>query len=141
MIRVPVDPGLIRWARARSRISYETLATKFKRLPEWEDGVIQPTLRRIEAFAHAVHVPVGYLFLSEPPEEAIPIPDFRDSSRRPGGAAESQPARYHLRLSGTPGLVSGLRPDQRPGGAGLRRQRHACLVPRERRRSRSPTSD
>ena len=73
MIRVPVDPGLIRWAR----IPYETLATRFKRLSEWEDGATQPTLRQIEAFAHAVHVPVGYLFLTEPPEEAIPIPDFR----------------------------------------------------------------
>ena len=77
MIRVPVDPGLIRWARVRSRIPHEILATKFRRLPEWEDGATRPTLKQIEAFARAVHVPVGYLFLTEPPEEAIPIPDFR----------------------------------------------------------------
>ena len=77
MIRVPVNPGLLRWARKRSGIAHETLAAKFKKLPEWEDGETQPTLKQVEAFARAVHVPVGYLFLTVPPEEAIPIPDFR----------------------------------------------------------------
>ena len=77
MIRVPVNPGLLRWARERSGVAYETLAAKFKKLPEWEGGQTQPTLKQVEAFASAVRVPVGYLFLSDPPEEAVPIPDFR----------------------------------------------------------------
>ena len=77
MIRVPVNPDLLRWARTRSGIAQEHLATRFKKLPEWEDGATQPTLKQVEAFARAVHVPVGYLFLTEPPEEAVPIPDFR----------------------------------------------------------------
>ena len=50
---------------------------KFEKLPEWESGETQPTLKQMEAFARAVHVPVGYLFLSQPPEEPVPIPDFR----------------------------------------------------------------
>ena len=77
MIRAPVVPGVLRWARERSGIAYEDLAVRFKKLPEWEDGDTQPTLRQVEAFARAVHVPVGYLFLPEPPEETVPIPDFR----------------------------------------------------------------
>ena len=77
MIRVPVNPDLLRWARERSGIAHEDLSARFKKLPEWEDGETQPTLRQVEAFARAVHVPVGYLFLTEPPEEAVPIPDFR----------------------------------------------------------------
>ena len=77
MIRVPVNPELLRWARERSDLAQEDLAPKFKKLPEWEDGEAQPTLKQVEAFARAVHVPVGYLFLTEPPEETVPIPDFR----------------------------------------------------------------
>ena len=77
MIRAPVNPGLLRWARERAGVAQGDLAAKFKKLPEWEDGQTQPTLKQAEAFARALHVPVGYLFLSEPPEEAIPIPDFR----------------------------------------------------------------
>ena len=77
MMRVLVKPELLRWARERARIAPEDLAAKFKKLPEWERGEIQPTLKQLEAFARTVHVPVGYLFLSGPPEEAVPIPDFR----------------------------------------------------------------
>ena len=77
MIRVPVYPELLRWARKRAGIAQEDLAAKFKKLPEWESGEIQPTLKQLEAFARAVHVPFGYLFLSEPPEERLPIADFR----------------------------------------------------------------
>ena len=77
MIRAPVNPEILRWARERAGISQENLATKFKKLPEWEDGKIQPTLKQVEAFARAVHAPIGFLFLPEPLEEAVPIPDFR----------------------------------------------------------------
>ena len=77
MIRVPVNPELLSWARKRAGAAQEDLAVKFKRLPEWEDGRTRPTLKQAEAFARAVNVPFGYLFLSEPPEEAVPIPDSR----------------------------------------------------------------
>ena len=77
MIRVPLNPGLLRWARQRSGIAHDVLAARFRKLPEWEAGEARPTLKQVEAFARAVHVPVGYLFLAEPPEEAVPIPDFR----------------------------------------------------------------
>ena len=77
MIRVPVDPELLRWARKRAGIAQQDLTARFKKLPEWESGEIQPTLKQLEAFARSVHVPVGYLFLSEPPDERLPIADFR----------------------------------------------------------------
>ena len=82
MTRVAVNPALIRWARERAGLAHEALANRFKKLPEWEAGETQPTLKQVETFARAVHVPVGYLFLTEPPEEAVPIPDFRTIAGR-----------------------------------------------------------
>ncbi len=84
MTRVSVNPDLLRWARERAGTTQEYLAAKvnFKKLPLWEAGQEQPTLKQVEAFARAVHAPVGYLFLSEPPEEAVPIPDFRTFAGR-----------------------------------------------------------
>ena len=82
MSRVAVNPALIRWARERAGLAQEALAARFKKLPEWEAGETQPTLKQVEAFARAVHVPVGYLFLTEPPEEPVPIPDFRTVAGR-----------------------------------------------------------
>ena len=79
MIRAPVAPEMLRWARLRARCTQEDLMAtpRFRQLPAWEAGEIRPTLKQVEGFARAVHVPVGVLFLSEPPQEALPIPDFR----------------------------------------------------------------
>ncbi len=77
MIRAAVKPELLRWARERSRIPEDDLQRRFPRLEEWERGAAQPTLKQLEAFARAVHAPIGYLFLPEPPVERAPIPDFR----------------------------------------------------------------
>ena len=77
MNRLSIKPDLIRWARERAGLQVEDLITKFKKLTEWENGETRPTFKQLEAFAHAVHVPFGYLFLTEPPEEDIPISDFR----------------------------------------------------------------
>ncbi len=77
MIRAAVNPELVRWARERAGFAQKDLEAKFSKLSEWESGKTQPTLKQLEAFAHAVHVPFGYLFLTEPPEERLPISDFR----------------------------------------------------------------
>ena len=46
MTRVAVNPALIRWARERAGHAQEALAAKFKKLPEWEVGETQPTLKQ-----------------------------------------------------------------------------------------------
>ncbi len=76
-MRVSVEPGLVRWARERAGKAQDDLAKKFRKLPDWESGKTQPTLKQLEAFARKVHVPFGYLFLVEPPDEPLPIADFR----------------------------------------------------------------
>lgn len=78
MTRVAVKPELLRWARERAGIySVDELIAALPRLADWEAGIVHPTLRQLEMFARRVHVPVGYLFLSGPPDESLPIPDFR----------------------------------------------------------------
>jgi Zn-dependent peptidase ImmA (M78 family)/transcriptional regulator with XRE-family HTH domain len=76
-VRVPVRPALLAWATKRSRIAQDELASRFPDLRAWETGEKQPTLKQLEKFATATHTPIGYLFLPEPPEEHLPVPDFR----------------------------------------------------------------
>ena len=38
MIRVPIKPDLLRWARERAGKSEEDLLGRFKKLPAWESG-------------------------------------------------------------------------------------------------------
>lgn len=82
MTRAPVKPEMLRWAIERARMSPEDLSARFKKLEEWLQGEVQPTLKQLDAFANAVHVPIGYLFLPEPPQEQLPIPDFRTVAGR-----------------------------------------------------------
>jgi Zn-dependent peptidase ImmA (M78 family) len=82
MTRVAVQPELFRWARERAGLDAFALAARFPRLPAWETGEAQPTLRQLEGYAHATHAPVGYFFLPEPPQEPLPIPDFRTVADR-----------------------------------------------------------
>jgi Zn-dependent peptidase ImmA (M78 family)/transcriptional regulator with XRE-family HTH domain len=85
MTRVAIHRDLIDWACERAGLSPSRLLEKFPRLEQWRSGRARPTLRQVEAFADTVHVPVGYLFLPQPPEEPLPLPDFRTlPGRRPG---------------------------------------------------------
>ncbi len=76
-MRVEVRPEMLVWARTRARLNQGDLVKKFPAIAAWEDGSKQPTLKQLESFASATHVPVGYLFLTEPPAEPLPVPDFR----------------------------------------------------------------
>lgn len=75
--RVSVQPELLLWARERSGSDAVDLQLRFPQLVLWETGSLQPTLRQLEKFAKAVHVPIGYFFLDTPPVEFLPITDFR----------------------------------------------------------------
>ena len=82
MNRIPINRDLLTWARQRAGMDSLELAERFPKLSEWEGGTALPTLRQLEEFAHTVHVPIGYLFLPSPPQEALPIPDFRTLADR-----------------------------------------------------------
>jgi len=81
MARAAVNSDILHWARERARLGIDVVAKKLntstERVEQWESGDLRPTFRQAEKFANATHVPFGYLFLPEPPEESLPIPDFR----------------------------------------------------------------
>lgn len=79
-VRVTVKPELLRWACERSGRDMGYLLDKFKKLPDWESGRSQPTMKQLEDFAKKTYTPVGCLFLEEPPADVLPIPDFRTLS-------------------------------------------------------------
>jgi Zn-dependent peptidase ImmA (M78 family) len=75
---IDIQPDIIRWAVHRSGLSEEVLRDWNKGIIFlWEKGEKKPTLRLLTDFAQKVHVPLGYLFLEKPPEEKIPVPDYR----------------------------------------------------------------
>lgn len=83
MTRVTVRPAMLRWACERAGFDIGSLSHRIPQLPAWERGEKQPTFKQLEAFARATHTPFGFLFLAEPPEEHLPIPDLRTLAHRP----------------------------------------------------------
>ncbi len=77
----PVKPEILRWAIERSGLSDDDLSA-FP-VDQWESGAKAPTIKKLEAFAKKTMVPLGYLFLTKPPEEKILLPDFRTAGDTP----------------------------------------------------------
>lgn len=80
---VSVKPELIRWAIDRSRLPADDLAQAFPKLDEWKRGERMPTFKQLERFAKKTMTPFGYFFLDSPPDEKLPIPDFRTDGDTP----------------------------------------------------------
>ncbi|WP_424567721.1 ImmA/IrrE family metallo-endopeptidase [Streptomyces sp. CH-036] len=82
VVRVRVEPALLQWAADRAGWSAATIESRVPRFHEWVSDDARPTLKQLESFANATHTPFGLLFLPEPPDEPIPIPDMRTLGNR-----------------------------------------------------------
>jgi len=81
-VRVAIKESIIRWAVQRSS-NPAAVEKRFPNMSKWLRGQSQPTLRQLEEFSKAVSVPLGYLFLSNPPKMDLPIPYFRTLGDEP----------------------------------------------------------
>jgi Zn-dependent peptidase ImmA (M78 family)/transcriptional regulator with XRE-family HTH domain len=82
-MQVQVRPELLRWARERARLDMAALVARFPNYAAWEQGTKQPTLKQLETFAKKTYIPIGFLFLPQPPVERVPIPDLRTRNNQP----------------------------------------------------------
>lgn len=73
---------MIVWAIERCGYSVEDFYLKFPKVKDWVSGQKQPTLKQLEEFTRKVHVPLGYLFLNNPPNEKLPMPFFRTGKNK-----------------------------------------------------------
>ena len=81
MAEALITPDILTWARKRSGLDLGQLANRLNVKPEaidaWEGAERKPTFRQAQRLAQTLHIPFGYLFLSEPPVQELPIPDLR----------------------------------------------------------------
>lgn len=80
MTNVNVKPELIKWAMNRSG-KIEEVKARFP-IEKWLSQERTPTFRQLENFSKTTHVPLGYLFLSKPPKEELPVPNYRTVNER-----------------------------------------------------------
>ena len=84
--QIRLQPDVLLWARQRAKLSADDLARKVSVKPErvlaWErSGDI--SMSQAQNLARATYTPFGYLFLPEPPDESLPIADFRTVGDEP----------------------------------------------------------
>ncbi|MGE4502309.1 MAG: ImmA/IrrE family metallo-endopeptidase [Thiomicrospira sp.] len=81
MTKANINPEILTWARERLGLSVSEFAAKLGKKEEqllaWEDGTRPLTFKQAMTFADKAYIPFGYLFLSKPPVEVLPLPDLR----------------------------------------------------------------
>ena len=86
-LQITLQPDVLRWARERAKLQPEELAKKMgvkrhERVLEWErDGVI--SVAQVDKLAKCTYTPLGFLYSKEPPDERLPIADFRSREGTP----------------------------------------------------------
>ena len=86
-LQITLQPDVLRWARERAKLQPEELANKMgvkrhERVLEWEcDGKI--SVAQVDKLAKCTYTPLGFLYSKEPPDERLPIADFRSREGTP----------------------------------------------------------
>jgi Zn-dependent peptidase ImmA (M78 family) len=78
-MRIEIPPEKIIWAAERGGFSIEKLFDFYPRAKNWIEQTERPTFKQLEDFAKKVHVPFGFLFLKDNPDETVPVTFYRSN--------------------------------------------------------------
>jgi Zn-dependent peptidase ImmA (M78 family) len=81
---VTIQPKILTWAIARAGYQLDDFFLKLPNVKDWIDDKKKPTVKQLEDFSRKVHLPFGFLFLSEPLKEQSLIPFFRTGKTENG---------------------------------------------------------
>ncbi|MDR2659884.1 MAG: ImmA/IrrE family metallo-endopeptidase [Spirochaetaceae bacterium] len=76
VIRVRIAPSVLDWIGnvASFKGVNDELLTHFYK---WKAEEEQPAYAQIETLSHKIHIPIGYFFLQSPPDEPLPLMEYR----------------------------------------------------------------
>ena len=77
-----INKSILTWAIARAGFDLPEFTEKYPNVLKWINDEKNPTVKQLEEFSKKVHIPFGYLFLNEPPQETIPFPFFRTKGQQ-----------------------------------------------------------
>lgn len=75
--RIEIKKEIYHWALEESQKEYEEIINRFPKIDAWIKGDNNPTFKQLQDFADFLKIPLGYLFLKEPPEINIMEAEFR----------------------------------------------------------------
>ena len=75
--RVQVKKDIYLWAIEDSQKDFGEIQNRFKKIEAWISGESNPTFRQLESLANFLGVPLGYMFLEEPPGTNLIASEFR----------------------------------------------------------------
>lgn len=82
-----IQQDLLLWAVERASATIDVLSKKIQvnedKIVKWLKGEDKPTFKQAQKLAKILQIPFGYLFLSEIPQEKLPLPDFRTIKDEP----------------------------------------------------------
>lgn len=81
MSKALINHEILSWALLRASMSEHELADKLKvseaKVMSWAAGDDRPTFPQAQKLAKTLGIPFGYLYLNTPPDEKLPLTDFR----------------------------------------------------------------
>ncbi len=75
-VRINIEPAILQWIQ--KQVNLENIKNSLsENFYKWLSGEKQPTFKQIEDFSKGTHIPLGYFFLTVPPEEDTSLLEFR----------------------------------------------------------------